>query len=98
MQELINTVIKNRKPLLVGLGLLVIGVIWLGGSCVSLVHNKMEKSKLLNHSASLDKEYETLLHTKELLETQDPALVEEIARTEYGLAKPGQIEFRFTDK
>ena len=98
MHELIDTVVKNRKPLLVGLGLLAIGIAWLGGSCASLVHNKMEKNRLKQRSVALDKEHKTLLHTKERLEAQDPALIEEIARTEYDLAKPGEIEFRFTDK
>ena len=98
MKEVINTLIKNRKPLLVGVGLLAVVALWLGSSIVSLVHNKRETSRLAHQSTALDAEHETLLRTKELLEQQDPALVEKIARTEYDLAKPNEIEFRFTDK
>ena len=98
MKEVINTLIKNRKPLLVGLGLLAVVALWLGSSIVSLVHNKRETSRLMRKSTALDTEHTQLLHTKELLDAQDPALVEKIARTEYDLAKPNEIEFRFTDK
>lgn len=98
MQEFINTLVKNRKPLLAGLGLLAVLVLWLGSSIVSLVHNKIETNRLVRKSAALDTEHENLLHTKDLLEKQDPVLIEQIARTEYDLAKPNEIEFRFTDK
>ena len=97
MKEVINTLIKNRKPLLAGLALLAVVALWLGSSIVSLVHNKIETNRLVRKSAALDNEHKNLLHTKELLEAQDPALVEKIARTEYDLAKPNEIEFRFTD-
>ena len=95
MKSFINTLIKNRKPLFIGLGMLAIMMIWIGGSLVSLVHNKTEKHKLARQNEVLDQEYQQLLHTKELLEKQDDALLEKIARTEYNLAKPDEIEFRF---
>ena len=58
----------------------------------------MEKHKLIQRSKQLDKEFEHLTQLKEKLEKQDPALIEQIARTEYHLVKPGEIEFRFTKK
>lgn len=98
MQEFINTLIKNRKPLLAVVGLLTVVGLWLGSSIFNLVHNKLEVQKLTRQSNSLDEEHEELLRTRALLEAQDPALIEKIARTQYGLAKPNEIEFRFTDK
>ncbi len=95
MQELVRTLIKNRKPLLIGLGLLLIVSLWLGSSIVNLVHNKIESKRLARQTIELDREHEALLLKKERLEKKDPALIEEIARTEYDLAKPGEIEFRF---
>ena len=73
-------------------------VLFLGGSFLSLAHNKMEKRKLIQRSQQLDKEFECLTQLKEKLEKEDRALIEQIARTEYHLAKPGEIEFRFTRK
>ena len=96
MREFINALIKNRKPLLIGLGLLAVVGLWLGNSLFNLVHNKLEAQKLARQNVELDREYEQLLQQKALLEAQDPALIEQIARTEYDLAKPGEIEFRFT--
>ncbi len=98
MQELINTLIRNRKPLLVGLGILAVVALWLGNSVVNLVHNKKETNRLRHQDAALDEEYTALMNTKERLEVQDPALIEEIARLEYDLAAPNEVEFRFTDK
>lgn len=98
MQELINTLVKNRKPLLVGVCLLGVVMLWIGGSLMSLVHNKMEKNKLQQQSKMLDQEHQELLHTKALLEAQDETLLEQIARTQYDLAKPGEIQFRFPPK
>ena len=98
MKEFINTIIENRKPLLAGAVLLAIGGLWIGGSLVNLVHNKLEKKKLLRQHVKLEQEYKKLLHTRELLEKQDPDLLEKIARTEYDLAKPNEVEFRFQVK
>ena len=98
MHELVRTLIKNRKPLLLGLGVLLIVSLWLGSSIVNLVHNKLENKKLARQSIELDLEHQELLLKKERLEKQDPALIEEIARTEYDLAKPDEIEVRFNTK
>ena len=98
MKELVRTLIKNRKPLLLGLGILLIISMWLGSSIVNLVHNKLENKKLARQSVELDREYQELLLKKERLEKQDPALIEDIARTEYNLAKPNEIEVRFSTK
>ena len=98
MKELVKTLIRNKKPLLVGLALLAVVFSWIGGSIINLVHNKMEKTKLLRQLVVLDQEYQELLHTQKLLEEQDPVLLEKIARTEYNLAKPDEIEFRFPTK
>ncbi len=98
MKEFINALIKNRKPLLVVLGLLLVIIGWLGNSISNLVHNKLEAQKLARQRLELDQEYEQLVQKKALLEAQDPALIEQIARTEYDLAKPGEIEFRFTEE
>ncbi|MBR4592381.1 MAG: septum formation initiator family protein [Elusimicrobiaceae bacterium] len=98
MQNLIHTLLKNKKPLLAGILLLAIVVLFLGSNLMSLAHNKMEKHKLLRKNVQLDEEYQVLLHTKELLEAQDPQLLEKIARTQYGLAQPGEVEFRFQNK
>ena len=38
---------------------------------------------------------EELLAKMKLLEKQDPAYIEELARTQYNMVKPGEIEFRF---
>ncbi len=98
MQELIDTLVKNRKPLLIGLSLLAVGLLLLGNNLLNLWHNKTEKHRLARQSVQLDEEYQELRHTKELLDKQDPALLEKIARTQYHLAKPGEIEFRFERK
>lgn len=70
-------------------------ILFLGGSFVSLAHNKLELRKLTRRSERLDKEHEKLLAKKDLLEKEDPAYLEHIARTQYHLAKPGETEFRF---
>ncbi len=98
MQELIDTLIKNRKPLLVGLGFLAVGLLFLGNNLLNLWHNKTEKRRLARQSVQLEEEYQELRHTKELLDNHDPVLLEKIARTQYHLAKPGEIEFRFENK
>lgn len=98
MREFINTLIKNRKPLIIGLCLLAIVIWWLGSSISNLIYNKIEAQKLARQRIELDREYEQLVKQKALLEAQDPATIEKIARTEYDLAKPGEIEFRFTEE
>ena len=98
MQTWLDKLRAHKKPLLVLAGLVLIVVLWLGNTVRNLVHNKTEMQKLTRQSAQLDAEHEQLLKTRALLEAQDPALIEKIARTEYGLAKPGEVEFRFSTK
>ncbi len=96
MQKLTEVLLK--KPLLLALGVAAVVILFLGGSFVSLVHNKLELHKLTRQSAQLDKEHEKLLAQKELLENEDPKYLERIARTQYHLVKPGETEFRFKVK
>ena len=95
MKTMIRTLLKNKKPLLWGLALLAAGVLLLGGNLISLVHNKIELHRLQRHNVQLDREYEDFLQTKKRLEEEDPVLLERLARTQYNLAKPNEIEFRF---
>lgn len=97
-QELTDTLRRNKKLLLWGLALTTVVVLCFGGSFLSLVHNKVEKTKLTKQSKQLDQDYERLTQLKEKLEQEDPELIEQIARTEYNLVKPGEVEFRFNTK
>ena len=58
----------------------------------------MEKNKLMRRSKQLDVEFEKLQQLKTKLEQEDPELIEQLARTQYHLVKPGEVEFRFTEK
>ena len=49
-----------NKSLLLALGSAAVVIFLLGGSFLSLVHNKLELRKLTRQSAALDKEYEKL--------------------------------------
>lgn len=51
--------------------------------------------KLARQRVQLDNQHEELLAKMKLLEKQDPAYIEELARTQYNMVKPGEIEFRF---
>ena len=97
-KRLSETLRRNKKPLLWGISMAAIVVLFLGGSFLSLVHNKKEKYKLTQTIKQLDKDYVRLKELKEKLENEDPELFEQIARTEYNLVKPGEAEFRFTQK
>lgn len=92
---MIRTLLKNKKPLLWGIALLAAGVLLLGGNLISLVHNQIEMRRLQRQTILLDREYETFLQTKKRLEEEDPVLLEQLARTQYNLAKPNEVEFRF---
>lgn len=93
--ELKSALLANKKPLLLIGILAVVVVLVLGGSFVSWAHNKMEMRKLIRQSAQLDKEHEALREHLKHLEDQDPSYIEKIARTQYHMVKPGEIEFRF---
>ena len=96
--ELLDTLRRNKKPLLWGVFLTAVVMLFLGGSFLSLAHNKKEKYKLSQYTKKLDNDFVRLTQLKEKLEKEDPELIEQIARTEYHLVKPGEIEFRFTEK
>lgn len=96
MNDLKALIIRHRKPLLAAV-LAVAAVCWfLGSSFVNLIHNKMEFNRLTRLSAELDMQYEDLQKRLDLLEKQDPAYLERVARVEYHMSAPGETEFRFT--
>ena len=96
MNDLKGYVIRYRKPLLAAV-LAVAAVCWfLGSSFVNLIHNKMEFNRLTRLSAELDMQYEDLQKRLDLLEKQDPAYLERVARVQYHMSAAGETEFRFT--
>lgn len=96
MNDLKALIIRHRKPLLAAV-LAVAAVCWfLGSSFVNLIHNKMEFNRLTRLSAELDTQYEDLQKRLDLLEKQDPAYLERVARVQYHMSAPGETEFRFT--
>ena len=96
MNDLKVYVIRYRKPLLAAV-LAVAAVCWfLGSSFVNLIHNKMEFNRLTRLSAELDMQYEDLQKRLDLLEKQDPAYLERVARVQYHMSAAGETEFRFT--
>jgi len=98
MNELKDLIFRNRK-LLLWTGLIVVAVIWfLGSSIRDIVHNKLEYKRLQKYSARLDKEYEELQAKLLLLQAQDPAYIERLARVQYNMSLPGEIEYRFKNK
>ena len=85
----------KQKFLIISIvGVAALGI-FLGGSILNLVHNKLELRRLTKQSAQLDEEYQKLLAEKKLLEEKDPKYMETLARTRYNMVKPGEIEFRF---
>lgn len=98
MNELKAVLIKNRKPLL-WLLLATVAICWfLGNSFINLIHNKFEQKRLTKLSAQLDKKYEQLQAQLDLLNKQDPAYIERLARVQYHMSRPGEIEYRFKKK
>lgn len=96
MNDLKALIIRHRKPLLAAV-LAVAAVCWfLGSSFINLIHNKMEFNRLTRLSAELDTQYEDLQKRLDLLEKQDPAYLERVARVQYHMSAPGETEFRFT--
>ena len=53
--------------------------------------------KLAKQSIELDEQHQELLRKMERLQKQDLTYIEEIARTQYNMVKPGEIQFRFSD-
>jgi len=87
------------KKLFISIGIAIgICVVLLGGSVGNLIHNKREMYKLIRRQAQLDKQYEELKRQLELLQQQDRATLEDLARTQYNMAGANEIEFRFQTK
>lgn len=75
---------------------LVVFILPILSSVLSLWHNKSELRRLTRKREQLDAKYAQLLTEKERLENQDPAYMEMLARTQYNMVKPGEIEYRFS--
>lgn len=98
MNELKSILIHNKKPLLL-ITLAAVVICWfLGSSFLNLVHNKMEFNRLSKYSAQLDKDHEALQAQLELLNKQDPAYMQRLARIKYHMSAKGEMEFRFQNK
>lgn len=97
MNELKAVLIRHKKPLLVAVAAAAVVCWFLGNSFLNLVHNKLEFKRLTKRSAQLDKEHEKLLIRLDLLEKEDPAYIERIARVKYHMSRPGEMEFRFKE-
>lgn len=98
MNELKDAIVQHRK-LLLWIFLAVAAVCWfLGSSFVNLIHNKLEQKRLARVNVQLDEEYEQLQQKLELLQKQDPAYVEGLARVKYNMSAPGETEYRFKVK
>ena len=98
MNNLKAVLIKNRKPLLLAL-LAAAAVCWfLGSSIINLIHNKLEYKRLTRLTVQLDQEYQALQAQLDLLESQDPAYIERLARVKYHMSLPGETEYRFHTK
>ena len=84
----------KHKVIVITALVIVTAGLWLGGSIYNLLHNKLELRRLTKKRNTLDAEYQHLLEEKKLLEDQDPAYMEMLARTRYNMVKPGEIEYR----
>ena len=93
-QAIKKTFLRNKKPLLLAIGLAAVVTFFFGSSFLSLVHNKLEMRKLVKQSAELDLQYEELTAQLKRLQNQDLAYIEEIARIQYNMAKPNEVQFR----
>ena len=96
MNDLKALIIRHRKPLLAAVLAVAAGCWFLGSSFLNFIHNKMGFYRLTRLSAELDTQYEDLQKRLDLLEKQDPAYLERVARVEYHMSAPGETEFRFT--
>lgn len=87
----------KQKMLLGAAGIILLCIFVLGSSIVSLLHNKLEMRRLAQRQRTLEKQYEVLQVRLQELQQQDPQVLEALARSEYHMVKPGEIEFRFTN-
>lgn len=95
MNEIKGLLFRNRK-LLFWAGILLLTIIWFLGSTIrDIVHNKLEYMRLKKYSAHLDQEYDMLRTNLDLLQKQDPAYIEHLARVQYNMSLPGETEYRF---
>lgn len=90
-----NKLSPKQKFLFTVLAVILFCVGWLGRSLWSLGHNKLEMNRLQKKRVLLDKQYESLQDTFQKLQAQDPSTLEHLARTEYNMAKEGELQFRF---
>ena len=98
MNELKDAIIRNRKLLLWAF-LAVAALCWfLGKNFTDLIHNKLEQKRLAQVSVQLDEEHEQLQKKLNLLQAQDPAYMEHLARVQYHMSAPGETEYRFKTK
>ena len=98
MNDLLDTIRRNKKPLLIILGVIAVVVWFLGSSFLNLVHNKMEFNRLTKVSEQLDQKYEELKAEQKLLQEQDLKHMERLARVKYHMSAAGETEFRFKNK
>ncbi len=98
MNDLLDTIQRNKKPLLIIIGVIAVVVWFLGNSFVNLIHNKMELNRLTKLSEQLDQKYEELKSEQKLLQEQNPAHIERLARIKYHMSAAGEREFRFKNK
>lgn len=98
MNELKEAIIHNRKILLWTCLSIAAICLFLGKNFSDLIHNKLEQKRLIKISAQLDKEHEQLQTTLELLQKQNPAYIERLARVQYHMSLPGETEYRFKTK
>ena len=62
----------------------------------NFIGNCFEMRNIKKQSVIIDKEIEELKTEKEKLLDKNSDYLEKVARTEFNLAKPDEIEFRFT--
>ena len=98
MNELKEVIIRNRKILLWACLAVAAVCLLLGKNFTDLIHNQLEQKRLTKISAQLDREHEQLQAQLELLQKQDPAYIERLARVKYNMSLPGETEYRFNKK
>ena len=94
---MLDKLTPKQKMLLSAVAIILLCVFVLGSSIVSLLHNKLEMRRLAQRQRTLEKQYEVLQVRLQELQQQDPQVLETLARSEYHMVKPGEIEFRFAN-
>ncbi|MEX2402537.1 MAG: septum formation initiator family protein [Balneolales bacterium] len=92
--------LRWKKTFLVGLLALFL-IVWFGFfdtySLYTRYQLNMEKNELIKNTEELRAESEILEEKIEAIES-NPLLLEEIAREEYGMRKPGETVYRVREK